>query len=262
MIMPKLLYYDTALGVTAFSSTRHGGYSKGNYGEFNINPYCGDEQDAIKNNFTALCRELSINENCFVLPHQVHKTEILIIDKDFMQLDCWQRKKRLEGIDALITKEQDICIAVSTADCVPILLYSSEYRIAAAVHAGWRGTLNNIAGKTVATMTGKLGADPNKISAIIGPSISQEAFEVGAEVYEQFENKAFDMHEIATHINGKWHIDLWKANAMQLEAPGIRHENIHKANICTFSNCCDYFSARRLGINSGRIVSGIILRQP
>ena len=72
--MPKLLYYDTALGVTAFSSTRHGGYSKGNYGEFNINPYCGDEQDAIKNNFTALCRELSINENCFVLPHQVHKT--------------------------------------------------------------------------------------------------------------------------------------------------------------------------------------------
>lgn len=179
-----------------------------------------------------------------------------------MQLDCGQRKKRLEGIDALVTKEQDICIAVSTADCVPILLYSSEYRIAAAVHAGWRGTLNNIAGKTVATMTGKLGADPNKISAIIGPSISQEAFEVGAEVYEQFENKAFDMHEIATHINGKWHIDLWKANAMQLEAPGIRHENIHKANICTFSNCCDYFSARRLGINSGRIVSGIILRQP
>lgn len=262
MIMPKLLYYDTAPGVTSFSSTRHGGYSKGNYGEFNINPYCGDEQDAIKNNFTALCRELSINENCFVLPHQVHKTEILIIDKDFMQLDCWQRKKRLEDIDALITKEQDICIAVSTADCVPILLYSSEYRIAAAVHAGWRGTLNNIAGKTVATMTGKLGADPNKISAIIGPSISQEAFEVGAEVYEQFENKAFDMHEIATHINGKWHIDLWKANAMQLEAPGIRHENIHKANICTFSNCCDYFSARRLGINSGRIVSGIILRQP
>lgn len=260
--MPKLLYYDTAPGVTSFSSTRHGGYSKGNYGEFNINPYCGDEQDAIKNNFTALCRELSINENCFVLPHQVHKTEILIIDKDFMQLDCWQRKKRLEGIDTLITKEQDICIAVSTADCVPILLYSSEYRIAAAVHAGWRGTLNNIAGKTVATMTGKLGADPNKISAIIGPSISQEAFEVGAEVYEQFENKAFDMHEIATHINGKWHIDLWKANAMQLEAPGIRHENIHKANICTFSNCCDYFSARRLGINSGRIVSGIILRQP
>lgn len=260
--MPKLLYYDTAPGVTSFSSTRHGGYSKGNYGEFNINPYCGDEQDAIKNNFTALCRELSINENCFVLPHQVHKTEILIIDKDFMQLDCWQRKKRLEGIDALIAKEQDICIAVSTADCVPILLYSSEYRIAAAVHAGWRGTLNNIAGKTVATMTGKLGVDPNKISAIIGPSISQEAFEVGAEVYEQFENKAFDMHEIATHINGKWHIDLWKANAMQLEAPGIRHENIHKANICTFSNCCDYFSARRLGINSGRIVSGIILRQP
>lgn len=260
--MPKLLYYDTALGVTAFSSTRHGGYSKGNYGEFNINPYCGDEQDAIKNNFTALCRELSINENCFVLPHQVHKTEILIIDKDFMQLDCWQRKKRLEGIDALITKEQDICISVSTADCVPILLYSSEYRIAAAVHAGWRGTLNNIAGKTVAAMTDKLGADPSKISAIIGPSISQEAFEVGAEVYEQFENKAFDMHEIATHINGKWHIDLWKANAMQLEAPGIRHENIHKANICTFSNCCDYFSARRLGINSGRIVSGIILRQP
>ena len=179
-----------------------------------------------------------------------------------MQLDCWQRKKRLEGIDALITKEQDICIAVSTADCVPILLYSTKCRIAAAVHAGWRGTLNNIAGKTVATMTGKLGADPNKISAIIGPSISQEAFEVGAEVYEQFENKAFDMHEISTHINGKWHIDLWKANAMQLEAPGIWHENIHKANICTFSNCCDYFSARRLGINSGRIVSGIILRQP
>ena len=239
MKIPALHYYDISPNAIAFSSTRHGGYGNGNYKEFNINLFCGDSPEAISKNKTALCRELGIEESALVFPHQIHQTRGVVIDKEFLGLPESERKEKLEGFDYIATQEKGICIGVSTADCVPVLLYFSNPQTIAAIHAGWRGTLKRI----------------------IGPSISRETFEVGDEVYESFQSEGFDMPSISTRINGKWHIDLWKANAMQLESAGICAENIRTSGICTYYNNADYFSARRQGINSGRIFSGILIKQ-
>ena len=86
MIKPKLQYYALGNDITAFSTTRQGGYSKGCYGEFNINSYCGDEEDTIRKNREALCTLLGIDDNCLIMPHQVHLTEMITIDDAFFRL--------------------------------------------------------------------------------------------------------------------------------------------------------------------------------
>jgi copper oxidase (laccase) domain-containing protein len=98
------------------------------------------------------------------------------------------------------------------------------------------------------------------LKVVIGPSIGPDAFEVGDEVYEAFSQAGFDMNEIAFKRNGKWHIDLWQANALDLQQTGIARENIEIAGICTYQQHEDFFSARRLGIKSGRIYTGIVIR--
>ncbi len=144
MTHPQLRYYDFGEGIAAFSSTRRGGYSKGNYGEFNINRYCGDDPQAIAQNHEALCRLLGISDDRLVMPHQVHLTEVAIIDEAFLKLTADEQQQRLEGVDALMTDVSRLCIGVSTADCIPVLLYDPEHQAVCAIHAGWRGTVQRI----------------------------------------------------------------------------------------------------------------------
>ncbi|MBQ7423014.1 MAG: peptidoglycan editing factor PgeF [Prevotella sp.] len=259
MQKPQLIYYNIDKNVVAFSSTRHGGKSKGNYGEFNINYYCGDTQSAIEANRKALCDELKIKRETLIYPHQVHQTEIRQITKGYLALPDNVKRMFLEGVDALITDVVDICIGVSTADCIPVLIYDSEHHVAAAVHAGWRGTVAGIVLKTVALMRSTYQSQPLKMKAVIGPGISLKHFEVGDEVYHSFAEVGFDMEIIAKRYE-KWHIDLPLCNKIQLEEAGLSAENIQSSSICTYEHVDDYFSARRLGIDSGRIFTGLILK--
>ena len=100
-LKPQLTFYEIASGVTAFSSTRHGGYSQGNHGEFNVNLYCGDDPSDIAENRKALCQLLRISNDRLVMPHQVHATGIAQIGKTFFRLSDEVRTQVLEGIDAL-----------------------------------------------------------------------------------------------------------------------------------------------------------------
>ena len=256
---PRLHYYDLAEGVTAFSTTRHGGYSQDNYGEMNVNLYCGDAPEAIARNRRLLCKKLGILESRLIMPHQVHGTGITQISKTFFLLSEEIRKSALEGIDALITNVKQVCIGVSTADCIPIIIYDRENHAAGVVHSGWRGTVSNIAGHVVASMGIAYHSRPETLQAVIGPGISQKNFEVGDEVYEAFAEAGYPMDQIAQREE-KWHIDLWTCCRLQLEAAGVSPENIHVSGICTYDQVEDYFSARRLGTASGRIFTGIVLR--
>ena len=146
---------------------------------------------------------------------------------------------------------------MSTADCIPILIYDEVHHAAAAVHAGWRGTVKRIAMKAVSAMRVTYGSRPEDLTAVIGPGISLEAFEVGDEVYEEFASAGFCMADISRRYD-KWHIDLPECNRSQLSAAGV--SDIRMTGICTYNNSADFFSARRLGVASGRIFTGIILR--
>lgn len=258
MTEPHLQYYQLGEGVTAFSSTRQGGYSTGNYAEFNINHFCGDDEQAISQNRQALCRLLGIRNDRLLLPHQVHRAEILAVDELLLGLSPEEQHKKLDGIDALMTNVVGLCIGVSTADCIPLLLYDPRFHAVCAIHAGWRGTVQHIAERAVAKMTDVYGSRPSDILAQIGPGISLKSFEVGDEVYHAFAEEGFPMALISKKYE-KWHIDLPECNRQQLLSMGVPADHIAVSPVCTYQQSDVYFSARRLGINSGRIYTAIFL---
>lgn len=251
MISPQLTYYNMGTGVTAFSTTRQGGCSTGNYAAFNINGYCGDDEVHIAANKVALCSLLGIDSNRLVMPHQVHDCVVRRIDGP--------QQGVIEGVDAVMTDVPQLCIGVSTADCIPVLLYDSIHRAVSAVHAGWRGTVLRIVQKAVEAMRDTYGTAPADLQAVIGPGISLDSFEVGDEVYNQFLSAGFDMQPISRR-DAKWHIDLPMCNRLQLMEAGIPADHIQMTNICTYQQYDRYFSARRLGIQSGRIYTGILIK--
>ena len=256
MEQPTLLYYNIHHDVIAFSTTRQGGVSTGNYASFNINRYCGDSEEAIKGNRRLLCDLLQIDDEHLIMPHQVHLTKTAVIDESFFNRSEEERKETLEGVDAIMTKLPDVCIGVSTADCIPVLIYDSHRKVAAAIHAGWRGTVKRIVQQTIADMKAIYGSEPKDMKSQICPGISLDSFEVGDEVYEAFAAAGFDMSLISQRKE-KWHINLPECNRLQLIEAGIPSENIDTANICTMKQSETFFSARRLGIQSGRIFTGI-----
>ena len=259
MEKPVLHFYDFGPEVKAFSTTRQGGCSEGNYGQFNINRYCGDSPEHIAQNRQALCQLLDIDDRHLLMPHQVHLTEVATIDADFLCLTADERQQRLEGVDAIMTDMSGVCVGVSTADCIPVLLYDAEKHAACAIHAGWRGTVARIVEKAVKAMTATYGTNPSNLVAQIGPGISLDSFEVGDEVYDAFAQAGFNMQSISERRE-KWHINLPLCNKLQLMAAGVMPEHITVSDICTYKSHDTFFSARRLGINSGRIFTAILMK--
>lgn len=264
-LVPQLHEYDMGTRVRAFSTTRHGGVGVGIYAGFNVNHYCGDAPEAVSQNRSTLCRLLQIDERMLVYPHQTHGTELRVIDNEFLCQPTDVRCGQLEGIDGVMTNVRGVCIGVSTADCIPVLLYDEDHQAVAAIHAGWRGTVGRIVEKAVTAMQHAYGSMPQRLRAVIGPGISMKNFEVGDEVYAAFAAAGFNMLSIARRypckdsLSEKWHIDLWECNRQQLMGQGVEAANIQLAGICTYDRCVDFFSARRLGINSGRILTAIIM---
>ncbi len=248
---PQLTYYDLGQHVVAFSTTRQGGCSTGNYAAFNINAYCGDSKENIVANRKALCQLLAVKDNCLIMPHQVHGCEVYKVEGPQNEI--------IEGVDAVMTDKPDLCIGVSTADCIPILLYDEYHHAVCAVHAGWRGTVLRIVQKAVESMRANYGTAPSSLKAVIGPGISLDSFEVGDEVYDKFSEAGFDMPAISRR-DDKWHIDLPCCNRIQLIESGVNKDNTLMSGVCTYKQHDKYFSARRLGINSGRIYTGIIMK--
>ena len=256
-----MIFHNLQTQVTAFSTTRNGGVSKGDYASMNCTPYTGDDLEAVQRNQQLLCTALHIEKEQLIIPYQTHSVNALVIDKEFLQQNAGKRNEQLQNIDALITQEKGVCLCVSTADCTPILLYDREQQVIAAIHAGWRGSVNYIVRKTLEQMNRLYNTQGEDIFAAIGPCIGFDAFEVGDEVYDAFKQNDFPMEYISgwkpeTH---KWHIDLQMANSVQLIDFGVPTEQIDICDICTFTHYEKFFSARRLGIKSGRILSGIFM---
>jgi polyphenol oxidase len=181
--------------------------------------------------------------------------------------------------DASLTKTPGLLLAVQTADCVPILLVDPEKRAVAAIHAGWRGTLARIAEKTVGELHARFNSNPSDLLAAIGPSIGPCCYEVGAELVSQFASqfadasKFFDEPRTGEEPNPlQWlnmmppghqpppknvHLDLPKANHSQLLAAGLSEKNIFSSGLCTACHPDLFFSYRKQGPRSGRLLSSL-----
>lgn len=248
--------------ISHFITTRHGGVSQGNYASMNPGEYSGDDPDFVRMNRLLLSDAIGISPERIFAPYQIHEAEVGCIDDGFLSLTAIQQKEEINGKDALVTDMPGICIAVSTADCVPVLVYAPDKKVVAAIHAGWRGTVKQIVAKTIGYMVVHYGCDPFYMLAGIAPSICKDSFEVGDEVTEAFRETGVDINCIMERNiqTGKAHIDLWEANRIQLLQSGLQPEHIEISEICTYQHYDDFFSARRLGIKSGRILSGIMIK--
>lgn len=220
------------------------------YAGFNVCDYSGDSIAHIQACRKQLAEVINIPVDNFIFPRQVHGDTVLIIEESGFPGEA----------DALITNRPHLCLSISTADCVPVLLYCPEKNVIAAIHAGWRGTVKRIVSKTVRTMQEKFGCSPAALIAGIGPSISCESFEVGREVADAFQEAGYTGVIYPALKPEKANIDLWTANKQDLTDAGLSEDHIEISGICTFKNYHEFFSARRLGIGSGRIASGIMLR--
>lgn len=261
----NLLHFDNLYNFDSlfhFTSTISGGVSEGNFASFNLGMYSGDNIDHVAENRERLAVMLNIDEADILVPYQTHEDKVLVIDRDFRSKSDLEKIQLLNGVDALITDQRGICIAVTTADCVPVLVYDAEKKILAAIHAGWKGTVARFAEKTVEKMIENFGCNPSDLYAGISPCISQVHFEVGEEVVDAFCKADFPFAEIAyrNQHTGKAHIDLQLANKLTLIEAGIPTNNIEESNLCTFANADKFFSARRQTIYSGRMLTGGILR--
>lgn len=195
-----------------------------------------------------------------ITAHQVHGTKVAVVDRPDMTRDD------LEGYDALVTNLQGVAIGVRTADCVPILLHDPVRRAVAAVHSGWKGTVQRIVQKAIYTMKDKFGTEGKDLKAVIGPAIGPDSFQVGEEVVKYFKEQGFPLDKIWFFNEGEGdslmyhghHIDLIKANIWLLEQVGVAPENIQACGIDTYTDE-SYFSARREGVECGRIINAIKL---
>lgn len=139
--------------ISHFVTTRQGGYSEGNYASFNCTPYSGDEAEKVRRNQTLLMEGMSQTPEELVIPVQTHETNCLLIGDAYLSASSQQRQEMLHGVDALITREPGYCLCISTADCVPVLMYDKKHS-AICCHScpGWRGTVAYIVRDTLLRM--------------------------------------------------------------------------------------------------------------
>jgi YfiH family protein len=235
-------------------TTRQGGISRPPYESFNLSLTVDDTEGNVLINRSKLASILGVSNEALYFPDQCHSANIREVTNETLPIE-------LKEIDSLISNTRGKCLIILTADCVPILLYDASKQAIAAIHAGWRGTIDGIVSKTIGFMSKQFSCRPSDIIACIGPCISWPNYEVGDEVAERFED-LFGMKSNVLRYNAcsdKTHIDLCEANRILLLQLGVLPQNIEIGRLCTYENPGLFFSARRDGIKSGRFSSCIML---
>lgn len=236
--------FTAAGGAVHGFSTRAGGVSEGIYATLNLSSTRGDEPDRVRENYRRFCAAIGADVNRVVMTNQVHGTVIRTVGPDDIKADLCKRED--DACDGLITDVPGLALTVFTADCIPVLLYDPVKRVIAAVHAGWRGTAGNIAGRAADKMREEYGSDPGTILAAIGPGISACCFETHADVPEAMTAALGDL--AAPHITaletGKFQVDLKGVNAALLRRSGVAGDHIEICGDCTACLPEKYWSHR------------------
>lgn len=221
--------YCEDISVPHCFTTRFGGVSEGYLSSLNIGAHRGDSMENIEKNYAILGDALGFDPKNAVLTRQVHTDTIRCVTKsDAMGLD----HAVYPECDGLITNDPGTALVIFTADCTPILLHDPVTGAVGAVHAGWRGTAADIAGKTVRAMAETFGCDPKNIRAAIGPNIGVCCFETDKEVPEAMVNTYGIAAEPCIFLaRYKYYVNLKELNALSLKNAGVT--NITISSACT-----------------------------
>jgi len=232
-------------------SLRAGGTSALPRNSLNLGFTEEDSREAVAANRELFFAAVGANGFALFRLRQTHSEKVVQVT------DALAATPPTEG-DAAITQTPGIALTVLTADCVPILMADPEARAVAAIHAGWRGTLRQIARKTVEQLQVSFGCAPRNLKIAVGPSIRLCCYEVGREVKEAFQRELDDVDRFFKETDaarGKFHLDLKAANCEQLKSIGVLDENISTSTDCTVCHPEKYFSHRREDGKTGRMMA-------
>lgn len=221
-----------------------------------------DKQDAWEMR-QLWCEAIGVDAGKMVLVGQVHGADVFETLPVHTGMGSSPDRPQAGYADALITDQPDLVLTTLHADCQPVLLVDPERPAVAAIHAGWRGTVEDVVGATVRAMQEAYGSDPANILAYLGPGIGGCCNEVGPEVTAAWRDQASDLGPLAelavTIPSIREHLDIPRANALLLQRAGVQPEHIEISSICTKCSTDEWFSHRGQGPKTGRQASMIML---
>lgn len=243
-------------------STRMGGVSEGIFASMNLSFSRGDQEDAVCENFRRMAEAIGVEYDSLVFAAQTHTTNVRQVTEE-------DKGKGIvypvdyEDVDGLITNEKGICLTTFYADCVPLFFVDPVHKAIGLSHSGWRGTVGKMGQETLRSMKAAYGTEAEDVIAAIGPSICQDCYEVSGDVIDRFRetfakenwDRIFYRKE-----NGKYQLDLWKANEIVLLEAGVKKEHLAVTNVCTNCNPDVLFSHRATKGERGSLAAFLALK--
>jgi YfiH family protein len=222
----------------------------------------GDKPEAVRENFRRFAQAIGVRVEDMVFTQQTHTTCVRYVTEQ----DCGSgitRELGYQDVDGLVTDVPGVCLVTFYADCVPLYFVDPIRRVIGLSHSGWRGTVSRMGAATIKAMV-ELGSKPEDILAVVGPSICQDCYEVSEDVIEQFRLE-FPREKWETLFyqkeNGKYQLNLWKANEQILLDAGITKEHLRVTNVCTHCNSEVLFSHRAMGNQRGNLAAFLTLEK-
>jgi YfiH family protein len=229
---------------------RRGGKSVAPYAGLNLSYRVGDDPKVVSQNVCDMKLAAGIHDGRIVTMKQVHGDHVLEVEDATI--------KEAGEADAMVTAQPGVFLGVLTADCVPILMIAAKERLAAVVHAGWRGSLAGLAAKAVNCFVDRFHVAPDSLEAALGPSIGACCYEVGDDVVNPLVARWGRLVEDSISAGAaKPHVDLRRLNRRIIASAGLPVERIFEIGPCTKCAGDEFFSYRREGKETGRQMSVI-----
>jgi YfiH family protein len=231
--------------------TRQGGFSQSPFNSLNTGGTVGDDPKLVRLNHEKIFHVFGLDYFSRLDVWQVHGTEIVCGESPRAE------NEPHEKADGILTNKPEITLFMRFADCVPILLWDPVKRVIGLIHAGWQGSSQKITQRAVEKMQKCYQSSPADIFAAIGPSICQNCYEVGQEVFRAFEMQfGRNVENFFVNVSGRMYLDLWQANAHVLQEAGVH--KIEIAELCTACHLDDWYSHRAENGITGRF--GVVLK--
>lgn len=213
--------------------------------------------EAIEENQRRIAAAIGVDPSDFTYTHQTHTTNVAVVEEK-------DRGGRFLDTDGMVTNVPGICLVTFYADCVPLFFVDSVHRAIGLSHSGWRGTVGRMGQATLKLMEKQYGTDPEQVVAAIGPSICQDCYEVSGDVIEKFRetfDEALWPELFYEKGDGKYQLNLWRANQLVLTEAGVRKEQLAVTNVCTHCNPNILFSHRSAGTARGNLSAFLAIRR-
>lgn len=260
-VLMNLKPWEPFSSITAGFSTRLGGVSEGVFHSLNCGLHVNDHKDSVIANRTRLTEAVGFHLEDWVSAEQVHGGKVATVALQDRGRGSKDMSDAIADADALITQEPGVLLAAFFADCVPLLFYDPEHEAVGLAHAGWKGTVHNIAKNTIEAMRRQFNTDPRRLHAAIAPSIGPCCYEVDEPVIQQIRKVTADEASYEYTGQEKFRLDLKQLNRHLMIEAGVLPIHIECSSWCTGCHTELFYSYRKENGQTGRMAAWVGIRR-